>query len=372
MRQMSIVAVWMLCTALQLSAQAQPALKDVYKDAFRIGVALNLDQIYGTDTQGLAIATAQFNSITPENVLKWEKVHPLPNKYNFAAADHFVRLGQKNHMFIVGHCLVWHSQTPAWVFQDNAGKPLTRDALLQRMREHIHKVVGRYKGRVNGWDVVNEAVDEEGTLRQSPWLTIIGEDYIAKAFQYAHEADPNAELYYNDYNLANEPKRGGAVALLKKLKAEGVPVTAVGLQGHLRLEWPSIEQEEATINAFAALGLKVVITELDLDVLPQAIRNTGAEVSARAELRPELNPYAAGLPDAIERALAQRYAELFGLFYRHRDVVSRVTFWGVTDADSWKNDWPVRGRVNYPLLFARGGKPKAAFDAVISTASKGR
>ncbi len=372
MRRVLMVLACGLCAAAQLGAQSQPALKDVFKDAFRIGVALNRDQIYGTDMRGQAIALAQFNSITAENALKWEKIHPQPKTYDFKAADRFVTLGRKNHMFVVGHCLVWHSQTPSWVFQDGKGKPLSRDALLKRMREHIHKVVGRYKGRIGGWDVVNEAVDEDGTLRQSPWLKIIGEDYIAKAFQYAHEADPKAELYYNDYSLANEPKRSGAVELVKKLKAQGVPITAVGLQGHLRLEWPAAEQEEATITAFANLGLKVVITELDVDVLPQAIKSDGAEVSARADLRSDLNPYAAGLPDDVQQALARRYAELFGVFLKHRDVVSRVTFWGVTDGDSWKNDWPVRGRVNHPLLFGREGKPKPAFEAVIGTAAKGR
>ncbi len=367
MRHVSSALALVLCAALQLAAQSQPALKDVFKDAFRIGVALNRNQIYGKDARGLAIAIAQFNSITPDNALKWEAVHPAPETYDFSVADRFVSLGQKNHMFVVGHCLIWHSQTPQWVFQDKDGKPLSRQALLKRMRQHIHKVVGRYKGRIQGWDVVNEAVDEDGTLRQSPWLKIIGEDYIAKAFQYAHQADPKAELYYNDYSLANLPKRTGAIALLKKLKAEGVPVTAVGLQGHLRLDWPSIEQEEATIAAFADLGLKIVITELDIDVLPQAIKDDGADVSAKAELQPELNPYTAGLPDDVQQALAKRYAELFGVFFRHRDVVERVTFWGVTDGDSWKNNWPVRGRVNYPLLFGREGKPKPAFEAVIAT-----
>ena len=173
-------------------------------------------------------------------------------------------------MFIVGHYLVWHNQVPAWVFRDDKGNFVDRETLLTRMHDHIQTVVGRYKGRIQSWDVVNEALNEDGTLRQSPWLKIIGEDYIEKAFQYAHEADPQAQLTYNDYSLENEAKRNGAIALVKKLQAEGVPVTSVGLQGHDGLQWPSAETEDATISAFAKLGVKVVISELDIDVLPPA------------------------------------------------------------------------------------------------------
>jgi endo-1,4-beta-xylanase len=235
------------------------------------------------------------------------------------------------------------------------------------MRDHIHTVVGRYKGRIKGWDVVNEALNEDGTLRQTPWLKIIGEDYLIKAFQFAHEADPQAQLYYNDYSLENEPKRNGAIQLIKKLQAAGVPIYGVGLQGHDKLDWPTVEQQDATIKAFAALGIKVCITELDIDVLPRANRNQTADVNATAQMQTNLNPYANGLPDSVQQALARRYAELFRVFLKHRDVIDRVTFWGVTDGDSWLNDWPVRGRTSYPLLFDRAGQPKPAFDAVIAT-----
>ena len=245
---------------------------------------------------------------------------------------------------------------------------LSRDVLLERLRDHIHTVVGRYRGRIKGWDVVNEALDEDGTLRRSPWLTIIGEDYILKAFQFAREADPEAELYYNDYSLENAPKRAGAVALISRLLAQGVPIRAVGLQGHDKLEWPTVAQQDSTINAFAALGIKVSITELDVDVLPPVTRTATADISVRAELQRQANPYMAGLPDSVQEALAKRYAELFGVFLKHRGVVTRVTFWGVTDADSWLNNWPVRGRTSYPLLFDRQGRPKPAFEAVMRMA----
>jgi endo-1,4-beta-xylanase len=363
-RKLSVAA---LLAVLPASVFAQTSLKEAFKGAFRVGAAINRAQIYQEDTRGVNIIKAQFNSITPENVLKWESVHPKPRVYDFAAADKFVEFGESNQMFIIGHTLVWHNQTPKWVFEDSKGHPLDRKALLKRMRDHIHKVVGRYKGRIKGWDVVNEAVNDDGTLRQSPWMMIIGADYVEKAFQYAHEADPKAELYYNDYSLENEPKRKGAIALIRKLQAKGIPVKAVGLQGHDNLEWPTAEQEEATITAFKQLGVKVSITELDITVLPSPTKQPTAEVTATAESKPNLDPYTGGLPDSVQEALAKRYAELFAVFLKHRDAVERVTFWGVTDADSWRNDWPARGRTDYPLLFGRNGSPKPAFEMVIRT-----
>lgn len=347
------------------------ALKDVFRGAFMIGAALNQNQFEESDTRGVPIIKAEFNTITPENVLKWESVHPRPGGYAFEAADRYVRFGTDNGMFVIGHTLVWHNQTPRWVFEDAAGKPLGRDSLLARMRDHIMTVVGRYRGRIRGWDVVNEALAEDGTLRKSPWLNIIGEDYIAKAFEYAREADPSAELYYNDYSMENPAKRAGGVALIRKLLSQGIPVKAVGLQGHQKMDWPSVAQEDSTIAAFAALGVKVNITELDIDLLPRAVRGSGADVSLNAGLQPALNPYASGLPDSVQQALASRYAELFGVFLKNRDVMDRVTFWGVTDADSWLNGWPVRGRTSYPLLFDRAGGKKPAFDAVVRVAERG-
>ena len=350
----------------EATAAPDRALRDVFKSDFLIGVALNQNQFTERDERGLKIVTTQFNSITPENVLKWESVHPQPGTYKFEGPDAYVAFGEKYHMFIIGHTLVWHSQTPRWVFQDEKGNPLDRETLLNRMREHIHTVVGRYKGRIKGWDVVNEALNEDGTLRQSPWMKIIGEDYLVKAFQFTHEADPQAQLYYNDYSLENEAKRNGAIQLIKKLKAAGIPIYAVGLQGHDKMDWPTVAEQDATIAAFGALGIKVNITELDIDVLPRANRSQTADVNATAQMQANLNPYANGLPDAVGQALANRYAELFRVFLKHREVIDRVTFWGVTDGDSWLNNWPVRGRTSYPLLFDRAGQPKPAFAAVIA------
>ena len=360
----------LVLAAAVAQCQPSPTLKGAYQGIFHIGAALNPAQFEERDPRSNPIVAAQFDSISPENVLKWQPVHPTLDKYNFEPADRYVAFGEKYKMFIVGHTLVWHSQVPQWVFQDADGKPLTRDALLERMHDHIKTVVGRYKGRINGWDVVNEALNEDGTMRQSQWYKIIGDDFILKAFQFAHEADPQAQLYYNDYNLENEAKRNGAVALIKKLKAAGAPITGVGLQGHDKMDWPTVKQQSDTIEAFAALGLQVNISEFDVDVLPRTTRQNSADVSATAAATANSNPYTAGLPDDMQQALAKRYAELFDVFIQHRSVMGRVTFWGVTDGDTWLNDFPTRGRTNWPLLFDRQGKPKPAFDAVIQAARK--
>ena len=355
---------------------AQTTLKDAFKKDFLIGAALNEAEFTGRNTNAVAIVKAQFNSISPENALKWESIHPRCFGFNFGPADAYVAFGQKNGMFIVGHNLVWHNQTPGWVFQSDQGsrtverkrRPLSRDALLQRMSNHIFTVVGRYKGKIGGWDVVNEALNDDGTLRQSEWEKIIGPDYIIKACQFAHEADPQAELYYNDYSLENEAKRNGAIALIRKLQAAGIPIAGVGLQGHYKMDWPTTNQVDETIAAFSRLGVKLMITELDMDVLPPATSSQAAEVSMNFALQAKLNPYTNGLPAAVQQQLAQRYADLFTVFVKHRDVVSRVTFWGVTDADSWLNFWPIKGRKAYPLPFNRDGRPKPAFNAVLKTA----
>lgn len=360
-----------LCTAAM--AESPQTLKDAYKGDFVIGVAMDAQQITGADQAGDALIEQQFNSISPENALKWIVVHPQPDKYDFDLADKYVAFGLEHHMFIHGHNLVWHSQVPQWVFHDDKGNLLDRDALLARLHDHIATVVGRYKGKIDSWDVVNEALNEDGTLRQSMWYKIIGPDYIEKAFQYAHEADPKAQLFYNDYNLANEAKREGAVALMKKLQAEGIPISGIGLQDHDHLTVPTVEQEDAAITAFADLGLKVAISELDVDVLPAREKAT-ADVSAAshqdAAHDEALNPYVNGLPDSVEKELAARYADLFRVYLKHRNAVERVTFWNLTDRDSWLNNFPVRGRTNYPLLFGRDDKPKPAFYSVLQVASE--
>ncbi|MGH7494413.1 MAG: endo-1,4-beta-xylanase [bacterium] len=357
-------AVFLLMIASGYAQHGRPALQEVFKNAFYVGAALNHAQIIGMDTSALRLVKKHFNSITAENVLKWESVHPEPNRYHFAAADSFVAFGEKNKMFIVGHTLIWHNQTPEWVFTDASGTLADRATLLQRMRDHIFAVAGRYQGRIHGWDVINEAVEDDGQLRQSKWLQVLGEDYVQKAFAWAHEADPEAELYYNDYNMWKSGKRQRAVRLVRALQTKGVRIDGIGMQGHWGMDYPPLEELEASVVAFAELGVKVDITELDISMLPDPGAHTGADITLNDALKKELDPYAQGLPPAVQAKLASRYAELFRVLYKHRDKITRVTFWGVHDGQSWHNYWPVRGRTAYPLLFDRNYEPKPAFDAV--------
>jgi len=347
-------------------SMAQPSLKEIFKDYY-IGTALNNDQVFGRDKQAILLVEKHFNSITPENSLKWENVHPEPGKYNFKPVDSLIALGNKNDMFIVGHTLVWHNQTPVWVFEDESGNPATREILLKRLKEHIFTVVGRYKGQIDGWDVVNEAVEDNGEMRNSKWLQIIGEDYIQKAFEWAHEADPEAELYYNDYNMWYEGRRETVVKLINKLQSNGVKIDGIGLQGHWGLDYPPLDELEASLKAYSALGVKLMITEFDMDILPNPSNYTGAEISTNFELQKELNPYPESLPDSMHVIQSNRYAEFFNLFNKYEDNISRVTIWGVQDGQSWRNNWPIRGRSAYPLLFDKNYQPKPAFYGVVKT-----
>ena len=347
---------WIIAAAgvslLAAAARQDVALKDLMPKGMVVGVAVSQRQFDGTDTAAAEIISKQFNQISPENALKFQPTHPAADRYAFEAADRYVQFGVDRHMQVVGHNLVWHSQTGAWVFQGADGKPADRDTLLARMRDHIRTVVGRYKGKIHGWDVVNEAIEEDGSMRKSPWQAGIGDDYVAKAFEFAREADPDVELYYNDFNLEKPAKRAGVIKLVKDLQARKLRIDGIGNQAHWRLDTPAIDEIDAALVELHATGLKVMYTELDVNLLPNTPRGADPSVA---------NPYAAGLPDDVQRQLARRYADVFRVFLKHRDAVTRVTFWGLTDADSWLN----RGRMNYPLLWDRQRQPKPAFDAVV-------
>lgn len=365
-----IVASLLLVSGSCLSADnrgtAPTTLRQAYKDLFLIGAAVNRSEVTGGSPEAEAILRTHFNTLTAENDMKWGGMQPKPDVFDFEAADRYVEFGKKHGLAVIGHTLVWHAQTPGWVFKGPDGKPASRELLLKRMETHIKTVVGRYRGQIKGWDVVNEAIsDGEGVLRKSPWLEIIGEDYLLKAFQFAHEADPSAELYYNDYSLEGPAKRAKAVEVLRKLKSRGARITGVGLQGHYNLKWPETSEIDRTISDFSRLGLKVMITELDVDVLPSAWKDMSADISKNYAADPKLNPYPDGLPAAEQARLAERYAEIFAVFMKNRRNITRVTFWGVADGGSWLNGWPVKGRTNYPLLFDRAFQPKPAFDAVL-------
>ncbi|OAV72402.1 Endo-1,4-beta-xylanase [Bacteroidales bacterium Barb6] len=345
-----------------------PTLKDAFADKFYIGAALNSDQFTEEDTDAVKVLKEHFNAIVPENCMKSEAIQPFEGQFDFTGADRFVAFGEDNNMFVTGHTLVWHSQAPDWFFTDDAGKDVSREVMIERMRNHITTVVSRYRGRIKGWDVVNEAVLDDGSLRESKFLQIIGDDYIQLAFAFAHEADPDAELYYNDYSMAHPGKRQGVVNLVKSLQEAGIRIDGVGMQAHLNMEFPTPEEFEKSLLAFSELGVKVMITELDLSVLPNPRSDEGADVALSYEYQQEMNPYADGLPEPVEAAWNSRYSDFFALFLKHQEKISRVTLWGVSDANSWLNDWPVRGRTNYPLLFDRYYEAKPIVKTIIESA----
>jgi len=399
-------AVVLTSCATSKSDPSKPlTLKEAYKKHFYVGVAINrtiamnaavrADNVNRDMTQvekDVALTKAQFNQISPENDLKWEIIQPYegPTGYNFGPADAYVNFGLSNHMYVVGHTLIWHSQTPGWVFgatnnppppgwdpsQPGAGgrrgggggfggrgggggPQATREQLLQRMHDHIMTVVGRYKGKVKVWDVVNEAIADGGTniLRDSPWSRIIGPDFIEKAFIWAHEADPNCILRYNDYSLENPAKRHKLVALIKSLQAKGVPVGAIGSQTHVSVSSPSFEQEDQTLTELETLGLPIHITEFDVNGAQGGQRNTGANVADNAATTQ------GGLVSDADKKLADAYANLFRAFVKHDKSVKVITFWGINDGVSWR----ASGR---PLLFDAQDLPKPAFDSVIKVASE--
>ncbi|OSZ77030.1 endo-1,4-beta-xylanase [Chitinophagaceae bacterium IBVUCB2] len=354
------------------------ALKDVYKDAFLMGTAVNDEIVSGADKASQDIVIRQFNTITLENSMKAALLNPEPGVFNFGPADAFVAFGEKHKMFIIGHTLVWHNQVPAWFFTNAGGKPNTKEEQIERLRNHIKNVAGRYAGKVHAWDVVNEVIDNDGSYRPTTWVNAIGNgDTLVKyAFKFASEFAPNTELYYNDFNAWRPSKRDGIVRMVKMLQQEGIRIDGVGIQGHWGLNYPKTEYIEAAIDAYAACGVKVMITELDVDVLPLTKEGQiiGQGMSDKQfqleEFKTFLDPYSKGLPDSIQTLLTNRYEELFSIFYTKKEKIDRVTLWGVQDGMSWKNGYPIPDRTNYPLLWDRNRKPKPALNAVLNVPKK--
>ncbi|MCP1386341.1 endo-1,4-beta-xylanase [Runella salmonicolor] len=374
---------WLIFSTITLTAtfsEAQLTLKEAYKDAFKMGVAVNDAIVSGRDKASQEIVVKQFNTITLENSMKAGLINPQPGVFKYEPADAYVEFGKKNNMFIIGHTLVWHNQTPAWFFQEENGKPKSKEAVAERLQEHIKTVAGRYAGKVQAWDVVNEVIDDDGSYRPTTWVKGIGDgdELVKLSFKYAAQYAPNTELYYNDFNAWRPSKRDGIVKMVKMLQKEGIRIDGIGIQGHWGLNYPKTEYIEAAIDAYAALGLKVMITELDVDVLPLTKEGQiiGQGMSDKQfqneEFKTFLDPYPNGLPDSVQKALADRYAQLFEIFYRKRDKIDRVTMWGIHDGMSWKNDYPIPNRTNYPLLWDRNKQPKPAFDAILKVPQKSK
>jgi endo-1,4-beta-xylanase len=338
------------------------SLRKAAGEKFTIGVGIS-DRIPERPTDWPLLIT-HFSAVTPENCLKPNPVQVSEGNFNFAGSDAFVDFATSKGLGVIGHCLVWakDDRTPPWFFRDGTNS-VSRDLLLKRMKTHIETVAGRYRGRIAMWDVVNEALDD-GTnfLRPSGWTAACGEEFITKAFEYAHAADPKALLLYNDYNNELPAKREKLVRLVRSLRDKGVPVHAVGLQGHYEIDQVPIADIEVTLVAMRELGLKVVVSELDIDVIPRGGWWADGGKN-RAELE-KLDPYRDGCPPEILQRQAEQYAQLFRIFRKHAEVIARVSFWNLHDGQSWLNYFPWR-RVNHPLLFDREGKPKPAFDAVL-------
>lgn len=358
------VALSLATTALLPNAgyaQSIPSLKDAFKRDFGIGTALNNAQIEERDPQMTEFIARQFSMATPENVMKSALIHPKWDTYDFTMGDKLIDFGKKHNIKINGHTLVWHSQLPSFIRGIKS-----QDSIRTFFTEHIKTVAGHYNGKVFSWDVVNEALNEDGTMRPTVFLQQLGENYVTEAFRLAQQAAPQTELYYNDYNNEQPAKRAGCIALIKKIQAAGVRIDGVGIQGHWHIGRVPLNDIEESIRQYAALGLKVMITELDIEVLPRNVQ--GADVGQRMTANEQSNPYTAGLPDSVQQQLAADYEALFKLLLKHKDKVTRVTFWGVNDGNSWLNNWPIRGRTNYPLLFDRANQPKPAFYSVIKLA----
>ncbi|RRJ65617.1 endo-1,4-beta-xylanase [Paenibacillus oralis] len=324
-----------------------PALREAFQDAFNIGAAVSTGILSSQDS----FIAKQFNSITAENEMKPVEVQPLEGSYNFAAADQIFAFAQANDLAVRGHTLLWHNQTGDWMFRNSAGAPCTRQQLLSRLQHHIDTVAGRYRGQVYAWDVVNEAIEDKSDLylRDTKWLQIIGEDFIRHAFEMTHQADPDALLFYNDYNETNPVKREKIYRLVSDLLDQNVPVHGIGMQAHWNIYGPSIEEIRQAIERYASLGVKLHITELDLSMFQFDDRRT--DLTAPTENMLKLQE--------------QRYEEIFSLLLEHRNVIDSVTFWGVADNYTWLDDFPVRGRKNWPFLFDEQMEPKEAFRRVI-------
>lgn len=367
-------------SCLPVNAQT---LKDAYKDYWYTGVSVNQWEVaaeanaknehdvtgfVGADqTANWAVVEKNFNTVVAENCMKPEVVHPSEGVYDFTLADQFVEKSLAAGMRVHGHVLVWHSQTPYWFHHDKDGKLVSKEVLKKRMKDHIFTVMGHFKGRVASWDVVNEAFEDNGSLRNSLWYQILGEDFIPLAFQYAHEADPAAELYYNDYNMNKASKVESVCKFFKPLVDKGLPVTAIGMQGHMILEdgLKTISGYQHSIDCIKGIGLKTFYSELDLSVLPNPYGFSGANVSDRLKYTPEKDPYKGGI-SAEKQAEADNYwIEFFKMLIKNKESILRVNFWCVNDGNSWKNDFPIKGRTDYATLIDRKNQLKPVVQKII-------
>jgi endo-1,4-beta-xylanase len=370
MRTIVISTILVISSLMSVKSSAKETLAEATKGKFLMGVAINQQQVKGLNPIQTEMISTEFSTIVAENCMKPGPLHPEENRFYWDEADKFVAFGEKNKQVVTGHCLIWHSQLPRWFFVDSTGNDVTPEVLKERMRQHIYAVVGHFKGRVKGWDVVNEAFEDNGSYRKSKFFRILGKDFIKYAFQYAHEADPNLELYYNDYNVETPSKCDGIVQLVKDLKADGCRIDAVGSQSHMHMDSPSLSAIDASIKKLKDAGVKVLITEWDISILPSPY--SGANISTNFDYSEKSDPYREGVPDSVQQKWNKRMLDVFSIFLKNSDVVDRVTVWGFSDSGTWLNNFPIRGRMDYPVLYDRNNNRKAVVDEMIRLAQKSK
>jgi len=369
---LTVAAALVTVTAAHANHHETTTLREAFAGKFYIGGTIS-PWALRTPTEGMAqLAYTHYDAITADNAMKWGPFNPQPGEYRMEGADAFMAFADEHDFYTIGHCLFWHSQTPGWVYEDADGNDLTREALLARMRERAELYAERYGSRVDVWDVVNESIESDGSRRRSRFNQILGDEFEAEAFKIADAVMPkSAKLIYNDYGMTDPGRRDAVVAMVKDFQQRGIRIDGIGMQGHWSMNRPSIQEIEDSILAFASTGLPIHITELDVDFLgrDQFFGAEGANVDIQSrQATPENNPYPDGLPPEAEEQLAKRWEEIFALLLKHSDKIERVTFWAITDANSWLNNWPARGRTNYPTLINRDGSLKPAYHRVVELA----
>jgi len=376
--------VALLCASCK---QTPSSLQEAYKDYWRTGVSVNQWEVKAEQamkenvsytgassldqTADYPMIAKHFGWVVPENCMKCEVIHPEEDRYDFTLADELVEKALANNQQVIGHCLIWHSQCAPWFFVDKEGNQVSAEVLKQRMHDHIFTILDHFRGKVVGWDVVNEAFEDDGTLRHSQFYEILGEEFIPLAFQYAHEADSTIELYYNDYSMYKPEKVKGVVDFFRPLIDKGMRIDAIGLQAHLFLgdqDYPTLY--EHSIQEIAKLGIPSQFTELDLSVLPNPYAMEGANISANFEYTKELDPYTDGLPAEVQEQADAFWVDFYKMLMRNKENVLRVNYWCFSDANSWRNDWPVKGRTEYATLFDRQGQPKPTIQKLIDLAKE--
>lgn len=362
LKSLGALSVLGLYSPQSISNGAITGLKTVYKDDFMIGSMIDAEHLAIKDHPAIKILKDQFSSISSANIFKWENIHPSEDRWNWVYSDHLVQLGERYGMHIYGHPLIWHSQLPEGLYRESASvsSPITKSTLIKRMRNHISTLVNRYSGRIHSWDVVNEAIDDNGLWVKNLWYQTIGWDYLSIAFEEARKSDKNAILVYNDYNLWKKSKRTKVLEVLDEINSGGRVVDAIGMQGHYHLDYPSLKDIEEALKDFTERGYQIYISELDIDVLPVISGNPIIESSS------ESSYYGDDLSMETEIRLSERYADLFSLFLKYRSHIGLVNLWGISDEYTWLNDFPVPGRRNHPLLYNRNYEPKLAHDVLIN------